>query len=312
MNDLQITDSSIEDNTPTAPTVQENPKQLALTYLKNMGVVIPEQFQTQFIEIAAAMKLNPFLNEIHAITYNTKEGPVFKCVTGYMVYIKRAERSGKLNGWEVSSTNSGGQMISTLTIYRKDWEKPFRHSVRFNEVAQYTPDGNLSRLWRKMPAFMCEKACISQGFRLCFPDELAGMPYTQEELPEGTVLSSGMNAPEKQAEILQAVKTKVLPMQTPEAATPEQLGMQKASQLTPPPLDLKGGASTPEEIAAIKNLLSAKSPDGAPLFTLDEKKAYGATRIEQYTAPELIAVIKAELSRRLAQHEQIPQSQSTN
>ena len=291
---------STEEEITTAPEVVQNPKELALSYLKSMGLNIPEQFQTQFIEIAAAMNLNPFLNEIHAISYNTKEGPVFKCVTGYMVYIKRAERSGKLNGWEVSSQNVGGQMVSTVTIYRKDWEKPFRHSVRFNEVAQYTPDGNLSRLWRKMPAFMCEKACISQGFRLCFPDELAGMPYTKEELPEGVMLSAVQ--PEKQLEA----------PQTPEGATPEQLGMQKASQLTPPPLDLKGGASTPEEIAEIKNLLSAKGPDGAPLFTLDEKKAYGATRIEQYTAPELIAVIKAELSRRLAQYEQIPQSQSAN
>ena len=262
---------STEEETTTAPEVVQNPKELALSYLKSMGLNIPEQFQTQFIEIAAAMKLNPFLNEIHAISYNTKEGPVFKCVTGYMVYIKRAERSGKLNGWEISSQNVGGQMVSTVTIYRKDWEKPFRHSVRFNEVAQWGPDGNLSKLWRKMPAFMCEKACISQGFRLCFPDELAGMPYTKEELPEGVMLGA-----------------------------------------VQPPLDLKGGASTPEEIAEIKNLLSAKGPDGAPLFTLDEKKAYGATRIEQYTAPELIAVIKAELSRRLAQYEQIPQSQSAN
>lgn len=308
MNDLQF--QVIEDNTPTAPAIQENPKQLALTYLKNMGVVIPEQFQTQFIEIAAAMKLNPFLNEIHAITYNTKEGPVFKCVTGYMVYIKRAERSGKLNGWEVSSANVGGQMVSTVTIYRKDWEKPFRHSVRFNEVAQYTPDGNLSRLWRKMPAFMCEKACISQGFRLCFPDELAGMPYTKEELPEGVMLSAVQ--PEKQIKAPELPEQKALPPQTPEGATPEQLGMQKASQLTPPPLDLKGGASTPEEIAEIKNLLSAKRADGTPVFTLDEKKAYGATRIEQYTAQELITVIKNELARRLTQNEQIPQSQSTN
>lgn len=291
---------SIEEETTTAPEVVQNPKELALSYLKSMGLNIPEQFQTQFIEIAAAMNLNPFLNEIHAISYNTKEGPVFKCVTGYMVYIKRAERSGKLNGWEVSSQNVGGQMVSTVTIYRKDWEKPFRHSVRFNEVAQYTPDGNLSRLWRKMPAFMCEKACISQGFRLCFPDELAGMPYTKEELPEGVMLSAVQ--PEKQLEA----------PQTPEGATPEQLGMQKASQLTPPPSDLKGGASTPEEIDAIKRLLSLKSPNGEPFFTLEEKRAYGAARIEQYTAPELIAVIKAELSRRLAQYAEISQSQNAN
>ena len=291
---------STEEETTTAPEVVQNPKELALSYLKSMGLNIPEQFQTQFIEIAAAMNLNPFLNEIHAISYNTKEGPVFKCVTGYIVYIKRAERSGKLNGWEVSSQNVGGQMVSTVTIYRKDWEKPFRHSVRFNEVAQYAPDGNLSRLWRKMPAFMCEKACISQGFRLCFPDELAGMPYTKEELPEGVMLSAVQ--PEKQLEA----------PQTPEGATPEQLGMQKASQLTPPPSDLKGGASTPEEIDAIKRLLSLKSPNGEPFFTLEEKRAYGAARVEQYTAPELIAVIKAELSRRLAQYAQISQSQNAN
>jgi len=294
----------------TTPAETQNPKELALSYLKSMGLNIPEQFQTQFIEIAAAMKLNPFLNEIHAISYNTKEGPVFKCVTGYMVYIKRAERSGKLNGWEVSSANVGGQMVSTVTIYRKDWEKPFRHSVRFNEVAQWGPDGQLSKLWRKMPAFMCEKACISQGFRLCFPDELAGMPYTKEELPEGVML--GADQPEKQIHAPEVPEQKALPMQTPEGATPEQLGMQKASQLTPPPPDLKGGASTEEEIKEIKNLLSAKYADGTPVFTLDEKKAYGATRIEQYTAQELITVIKNELSRRLTQNEQIPQSQSTN
>ena len=294
----------------TTPTETQNPKELALSYLKSMGLNIPEQFQTQFIEIAAAMKLNPFLNEIHAISYNTKEGPVFKCVTGYMVYIKRAERSGKLNGWEVSSANVGGQMVSTVTIYRKDWEKPFRHSVRFNEVAQWGADGQLSKLWRKMPAFMCEKACISQGFRLCFPDELAGMPYTKEELPEGVML--GAVQPEKQIEGPEMPEQKALPPQTPEGATPEQLGMQKASQLTPPPLDLKGGASTEEEIKEIKNLLSAKRADGTPVFTLDEKKAYGATRIEQYTAQELITVIKNELSRRLTQNEQIPQSQNTN
>lgn len=308
MKDLEII--STEEETTTAPEVVQNPKELALSYLKSMGLNIPEQFQTQFIEIAAAMKLNPFLNEIHAISYNTKEGPVFKCVTGYMVYIKRAERSGKLNGWEVSSANVGGQIVSTVTIYRKDWEKPFRHSVRFNEVAQWGPDGQLSKLWRKMPAFMCEKACISQGFRLCFPDELAGMPYTKEEMPEGVML--GAVQPEKQIEAPEIPEQKALPPQTPEGATPEQLGMQKASQLTPPPLDLKGGASTEEEIKEIKNLLSAKYADGTLVFTLDEKKAYGATRIEQYTAQELITVIKNELSRRLTQNEQIPQSQNTN
>jgi uncharacterized protein YyaL (SSP411 family) len=33
---------------------------------------------------------------------------------------------------------------------------------------------------------MIKKVAISQGFRLCFSDELGGMPYTKEEMPEQT------------------------------------------------------------------------------------------------------------------------------
>ena len=277
--------------------VEEEPKvctkELALSYLKSMGLNIPEQFQTQFVEIASAMKLNPFLNEIHAISYNTKDGPVFKCVTGYMVYIKRAERSGKLNGWEVSSNMNSGQMVSTVTIYRKDWEKPFRHSVRFNEVAQYSPSGELSRLWKKMPAFMCEKACISQGFRLCFPDELAGMPYTTEEMPEGVMLGTAQPIqPEKQNIAPETPEQKTIPIQTP-----EQMGMQRASQL--PQIQLKGGESIEAEKKEIKTLFATKYANGVPVFTLEEMKALSAMRAEQYTAQEFIVFLKQELARRL-------------
>ena len=31
---------------------------------------------------------------------------------------------------------------------------------------------------------MIKKVAMSQGFRLCFPDELGGIPYTQEEITE--------------------------------------------------------------------------------------------------------------------------------
>ena len=41
---------STEEETTTAPEVVQNPKELALSYLKSMGLNIPEQFQTQFIE----------------------------------------------------------------------------------------------------------------------------------------------------------------------------------------------------------------------------------------------------------------------
>lgn len=287
MNDLKI----VKEETK-ALAESQNAKELAISYLRNMGLNIPEQFQTQFVEIASAMKLNPFLNEIHAISYNTKDGPVFKCVTGYMVYIKRAERSGKLNGWEVSSAVNNGQMVSTVTIYRKDWEKPFRHSVRFNEVAQCSPSGELSRLWKKMPAFMCEKACISQGFRLCFPDELAGMPYTTEEMPEGVMLGTAQPIqPERQSIAPETPEQKTIPIQTP-----EQMGMQRASQLTQ--VHLKGGESTEAERKEIKALFATKYTNGVSVFTLEEMKELSAMRTE-CTAQEFIVFLKQELSRRL-------------
>ena len=39
-------------------------------------------------------------------------------------------------------------------------------------------------VWEKMGRFMLRKVAIAQAFRLAFPDELGGMPYTADELPE--------------------------------------------------------------------------------------------------------------------------------
>ena len=265
-------------------------KALAKQYLQSKEteeIKFPESFVIEFCQIADSMKLNPFLHELHAISYrnskkNTNE---YKCITGYQVYIKRADRSGKLDGWEVTSTGNGLNVVSTIVIYRKDWQKPFRHSARLRECAEIYQDGNLKGSWSKMPTFMCEKVAISQGFRLCFPDELAGMPYTQEELPEGDKIETASTA----------------------STTPESLGMQKASALPTPPQQnkttdaeklLKGGASTEEEKIEIKKLMDACLPDLTPMFTKEEKMKFASLRKETYTASELIEVMKIEIQKR--------------
>ena len=38
-------------------------------------------------------------------------------------------------------------------------------------------------MWSEKPRTMLKKVCIAQAFRLCFPVELGGMPYTADELP---------------------------------------------------------------------------------------------------------------------------------
>lgn len=139
----------------------------------------------QFIEISQAYGLNPFKREIYASKY----GSNFSIIVGFETYIKRAERSGRLSGWHVTTSGSlddqnpgRSQLKATITIHRKDWEHPFIHDVFFNEYAQRKGDGTLNKFWKEKPITMIKKVAMAQGFRLCFSDELGGLPYTSEEI----------------------------------------------------------------------------------------------------------------------------------
>ena len=153
-------------------------KAKATEWLKNMGTQLPPAQTAQFLELCQAYKLNPFKREIYAVGYGNK----FNIITGYEVYLKRAERTGKLNGWTCITNDDCTK--AKITIHRKDWQHPFEHEVLLNEVKQNSP------IWQKMPTFMMKKVCIEQGMRLCFPDELGGMPYAEEEVPYDRVIQS--------------------------------------------------------------------------------------------------------------------------
>lgn len=155
-------------------------------YLDSTGLtksLLPKE-KAMFVEMAKAYGLNPFKREIYLTAFG--EGQYRQCsiVTGYEVYLKRAERIGKLDGWEVTTDGKVGDktLSATVTIHRKDWTHPFRHTVYFREVCQTKKDGSLNRFWEKQPYFMTKKVAIAQAFRLCFPDEFGGMPYTSDEM----------------------------------------------------------------------------------------------------------------------------------
>lgn len=70
---------------------------------------------------------------------------------------------------------------------------------------------------------------------------------------------------------------------------------------------VKGGESTPQEKQEIANLLASVLANGAPVFTLDDKKNYSAMRKDK-TAQELIECIKQELQKRItAENSNAPQ-----
>ena len=89
-----------------------------------------------------------------------------------------------LNGWNVDSGTAkimevdGKEKVvpvATIDIWRKDWDKPFHWTVRLDQF------NKKQSTWNQIPDFMGKKVAIAQGFRLAFPDELGGMPYTPEE-----------------------------------------------------------------------------------------------------------------------------------
>lgn len=143
-----------------------------------------------FLNQCAMFGLNPFKREIYLIKYSAKDPATF--VVGYEVYLKRAERSDKWNGLESGTMVEGENLKAWAKVYRKDWTAPLYHEVYLDEYIQYKDEwqdgaktGNKipTKFWASKPRTMLKKVAISQAFRMAFPDEFAGMPYTAEEMP---------------------------------------------------------------------------------------------------------------------------------
>jgi phage recombination protein Bet len=153
-------------------------------YLRSMNLAqnLTQAEVTQFIEIAQGFGLNPFKREIYASKY----GNNFSVIVGYETYIKRAERSGRLAGWNVTTDGKldDGSLRAIITIHRNDFTHPFVHEVFYSEYVQRTKEGRPTKFWADKPYTMIKKVAMAQGFRLCFSDELGGMPYTADELPD--------------------------------------------------------------------------------------------------------------------------------
>jgi phage recombination protein Bet len=184
-------------NREPSPSVPDIPKQTILDFLTVFGLAsqLTEPEKLQFIEIAQAFKLNPFKREIHLAVYGEGEYRRLSIITGYEVYLKRAERTGKLDGWKAWVEGESDAMKALVEIHRKDWAESFIHEVYWREAVQKKKDGTPTSFWSKQPKFQLKKVAISQGFRLAFPDELGGLPYDASELPDAEALSATPTAP---------------------------------------------------------------------------------------------------------------------
>lgn len=148
------------------------------SWLFGSNTKLTESQKTLFYQIAISCQLNPAKREVYAIPY----GNNFNIIVGYEVYLKRAERTGNLEWWEAGVKKDGQEYIGFCTIKRRDRAKETTIEAWFNEYNQN------NTMWKTKPRTMIRKVAIAQAFRMVFPDELGGLPYTADEIDTGSVI----------------------------------------------------------------------------------------------------------------------------
>jgi len=166
--------------------IAENTDAMIFEYFDAQGITdkLLDREKKMFLNIAKEFGLNPFKRELHITAFGSGDNRKCSIITGYEVYIKRAERTGKLDGWEIKTEGNGKDLKAVVKIYRKDMKYPFVHEVYYSECVQLNREGNPNAVWAKQPRFMTKKVAIGQAFRLCFSDDLGGMPYEESEMPQ--------------------------------------------------------------------------------------------------------------------------------
>jgi phage recombination protein Bet len=239
-------------NRDPSTSIPEIPKQTILDYLTAIGLTaeLTEAERNQFVSVCQAFGLNPWKREVYATVYGEGDYRRFSVITGYEVYLKRADRSGKLDGWSSRIEGTGDSMKAIVEINRKDWSKPLIHEVYFAEAVQKKKDGTPTSFWQKMPRFQLRKVCISQSFRLCFPDELGGLPYDSSELPDIEALAVASTIPPS--------PQPMLPLSQPEAA-PSSEGSSGRDE-PPPQSEVSPSIAAPSSAAPTIRFLGYQDP----------------------------------------------------
>jgi hypothetical protein len=140
---------------------QQNPVELVKLLFPHLQGVSDLEI-AKALALARKLGLDPLRRQVHLVPFR---GNV-QLVVSYTEYLRRAERSGKLNGWVVRLGKDEFGEYGEVEIFRKDWEHSFKWRVYLNEVKKDTPS------WKNMPLFMLRKVAISQAFKLAFPHEM--------------------------------------------------------------------------------------------------------------------------------------------